>query len=85
MNEALFNEGQGQFAKYSQQDIDAFASGKYPHLYPNVNWVNETFRNHASGDRAAVEFSGGGERFRYFSMVNFVYSDGFIKKPNTNA
>ena len=24
MNEALYNEGQGQFAKYSQQEIDAF-------------------------------------------------------------
>lgn len=84
MNEALYNEGQGQFAKYSQQDLDAFASGKYPYLYPNVNWVDETYRNHASGDRASIEFSGGGEKFRYFSMVNFVYSDGFIKKPSQN-
>lgn len=84
MNEALFNEGQGHFAKYSQQDIDAFASGQYPTLYPNVDWVNETFRNHANGDRASVEFSGGGEKFRYFSMVNFVYSNGFIKNPNNN-
>ena len=84
MNEALFNEGQGEYAKYSQQEIAAFQSGQYPTLYPNVNWVNETFRNHASGDRAAVEFSGGGEKFRYFSMVNFLYSDGFIKNPNRN-
>lgn len=85
MNEALFNEGQGQFAKYSQQDIDAFASGQYPALYPNVDWVSETFRNHANGDRASVEFSGGGEKFRYFTMANFVYSDGFIKNPNRNT
>ena len=84
MNEALYNEGQGLFAKYSEQDIAAFASGKYPTLYPSVNWVNETFRNHASGDRASVEFSGGGEKFRYFSMVNFLYSDGFIKNSNRN-
>lgn len=84
MNEALYNEGQGQYARYSQQDLEAFASGNYPHLYPNVNWVNETFRNHAHGERASVEFSGGGEKFRYFSMVNFVYSDGFIKNPNEN-
>ena len=84
MNEALFNEGQGQFAKYSQQEIDAFASGQYPTLYPNVDWVSETFRNHANGDRASVEFSGGGEKFRYFTMANFVYSDGFIKNGNRN-
>ncbi|MDE6532468.1 MAG: SusC/RagA family TonB-linked outer membrane protein [Muribaculaceae bacterium] len=85
MNEALYNEGHGTYARYSQQDIDAFKSGGYSFLYPNVNWVNETFRNHANGDRASVEFSGGGEKFRYFSMVNFTYSDGFIKNPNSNA
>ncbi len=82
VNEALFNEGQGP--KYDATSLAAFASGQYPTLYPNVDWVNETFRNHANGDRASVEFSGGGERFRYFSMVNFLYSDGFIKNPNVN-
>lgn len=84
INEAMYNEGHGQYAKYSQQEIDAFASGAYPMLYPNVNWVGETFRNHANGDQAAVEFSGGGQKFRYFSMVNFTYSNGFIKNPNQN-
>lgn len=82
MNEALGYEGKDP--RYSQQDIDAFASGRYPMLYPNVDWVGETFRNHASGDRASVEFSGGGQKFRYFSMVNFLYSDGFIKNSNKN-
>ena len=82
MNEALFNEGKDP--RYSQQDIAALASGQYPYLYPNVDWVGETFRNHANGDRASVEFSGGGQKFRYFSMVNFLYSDGFIKNANNN-
>ena len=82
MNEALRNEGKD--ARYSQQDLSAFASGKYPFLYPSVDWVGETFRNHANGERASVEFSGGGEKFRYFSMVNFLYSDGFIKNHNRN-
>lgn len=82
MNEALYNEGQGQFARYSQNDIDAFASGQYPAYYPNVNWVDETFRKNAHADRASIEFSGGGERFRYFTLGSLVYSDGFIKNPN---
>lgn len=85
MNEALYNEGQGTFARYSQRDLDNFASGNYPMLYPNVDWVGETFRDNANGDRASVEFSGGGEKFRYFTMANFVYSDGFIKNANSNA
>lgn len=82
MNEALFNEGQGPFARYSQNDIDAFASGQYPAYYPNVDWVDETFRKNAHADRASIEFSGGGERFRYFTLGSLVYSDGFIKNPN---
>ncbi len=83
MNEALANEGRD--ARYSQQAIDAYKSGQYPELYPNVNWVNETFRNHASGERASVEFSGGGNKFRYFTMANFLYSDGFIKNGSHNT
>lgn len=83
MNEALANEGQDP--RYTQEQIGYFASGQYPTLYPNVNWVNETFRNHANGDRASVEFSGGGEKFRYFTMANFLYSDGFIKNPSQNV
>ncbi len=82
MNEALINEGRDP--RYNQQDLAAIASGQYPHLYPNVDWVGETFRNHANGDRASVEFTGGGQKFRYFSMVNFLYSDGFIKNHNKN-
>ena len=85
MNEALVNEGHAPFSKYSQNEINAFASGQYPMLYPNVNWVKEVFRNHACGDRASFEFSGGGQRFRYFTMGSFVYSDGFMKKPNVNS
>ncbi len=84
MNEALFNEGQGLFAKYSQQDIAAYESGKYPYLYPNVNWVDETYRNSAQGERASVEFSGGGQKFRYFSMLNLINSDGFVKNAHRN-
>ncbi len=84
MNEALANEGVTT-PKYSQEEIGHFASGRYPALYPNVDWVSETFRNHANGDRASVEFSGGGEKFRYFTMANFVYSDGYIKNANNNA
>lgn len=80
MNEALANEGQS--ARYSAQDIANYQNGQYPYLYPNVNWVDETYRNHASSERASVEFSGGGEKFRYFTMANFLYSDGFIKNSS---
>jgi len=77
MNEALANEGSA--ARYSSDEISAFQNGTYPYQYPNVNWVDETFRKSGVTNKLAVEFSGGGERFRYFTMVNLLSDKGFIK------
>ena len=77
MNEALANEGSA--ARYSQEEINAFQNGNYPYQYPSVNWVDETFRKNGATNKLAVEFSGGGERFRYFTMVNLLSDKGFIK------
>ena len=77
MNEALANEGSAP--KYSANEIDAFRSGAYPDLYPNVNWVDATFRHHGLTNKIASEFYGGGERFRYYTMVNLLSDKGFIK------
>ena len=77
MNEALANEGSAP--RYSNDEIAAFQSGSYPYQYPNVNWVDETFRKSGVNNKIAVEFSGGGERFRYFTMVNLISDKGFIK------
>ena len=77
MNEALTNEGSA--ARYSANEIAAFQNGNYPYQYPSVNWVDETFRKSGVTNKVAVEFSGGGEKFRYFTMVNLVSDKGFIK------
>jgi len=77
MNEALANEGSP--ARYTADEIAAFQSGNYPFQYPNVNWVDETFRKSGATNKINVEFSGGGERFRYFTMLNLLSDKGFIK------
>ncbi len=81
VNEALYyeNPNGGYNQRYSDNEISAFKSGKYPYLYPNVNWVDETFRKSGATNKIGVEFSGGGERFRYFTMVNLISDKGFIK------
>lgn len=80
MNEALANEGTA--ARYTAEEIAAFQNGQYPYQYPNVNWIDETFRKNGSTNKISVEFSGGGEKFRYFTMVNLLSDKGFIKNPN---
>ena len=76
MNEALSNEGSAP--RYSSEEVNAFRSGSYPYQYPNVNWVDETFRKNGATNKIGVEFSGGGERFRYFTMLNLLSDKGFI-------
>lgn len=82
MNEARANDGLG--AKYSNDEIAAFKSGQYPYYYPNVDWVNEVFRNHGVTNKYGVEFRGGASRFCYYTLVNLVSDKGFIKQPFLN-
>ena len=82
VNEALANEGAAP--RYSTDELNAFQSGNYPYQYPSVNWVDETFRHHGVTNKYAIEFSGGGERFRYFTMVNLLSDKGFIKNFDEN-
>ena len=82
VNEALANDGQAP--RYTAAEIAAFESGQYPTLYPNVNWVDETFRHHGVMNKVNVEFSGGGEKFRYYTMVNLYSDKGFINNSDAN-
>ena len=80
MNEAYANDGLEP--RYSQEEVDAFGSGKYPYLYPNVNWVDETFRNHSVTNLLNASFTGGGEKFKYYALLDLQYDNGFVKNPN---
>lgn len=82
MNEALTNEGLAP--RYTEQELAAYRDNTFPYEYPNVNWVDETFRNNGVTNKYAIEFQGGGERFRYFTMMNLLSDKGFIKNFNDN-
>lgn len=82
INEALSNDGLAQ--RYSQQELDAFKSGKYPLLYPNVNWMEEAFKNTGSTNLFNLSFRGGGEKVRYYTQLNLQMNDGFVKNANLN-
>lgn len=82
LNEALFNDGKS--ARYSQDELNAFQSGKYPYLYPNINWMDEVFRNCGASDIATLTFRGGSTKMRYFTMLNLQNNRGFIKNADAN-
>lgn len=90
MNEAYANDGLG--TRYNEWEMNAFRSGEkqefYPgqrlNMYPNVNWLDETFRDHGVSNKYTIEFRGGGSKFRYYSMLNLVTDKGFIANTNMN-
>lgn len=84
MNEARANDGLSP--RYSTQELNAFRDGTYPYLYPNVNWVDETFRDHGMTNKYNVEFQGGTStgKFRYYTMLDLISDKGFVKNFNDN-
>lgn len=82
INEALNNDGEE--LRYSKDELNAFQNGNYPYQYPNVNWVNEVFRDRGSSNMYNVNFRGGGTKMRYFTMFNLQGNQGFIKNSGAN-
>lgn len=83
VNEGLSNEGLAP--RYTQQEIEAYRSGKYPTLFPNVDWVNETLRSHGQRDQVNFNATGGNKRVRYYSMINFISDRGLLKEADQNS
>lgn len=82
MNEALTNDGDN--VKYSQAELDAFKSGNYPYLYPNVNWTKSTFKDACASDVFNMSFQGGGSTFRYYTLANLFIDMGLLGHSSMN-
>lgn len=82
VNEARGYEGSS--ARYTPGEIKAFRTGAYPYLYPNVDWLEETFRNSGVSNKYTMELQGGGTKFRYYTMIDLLTDKGFVKSPNEN-
>ncbi|MBO5455623.1 MAG: SusC/RagA family TonB-linked outer membrane protein [Muribaculaceae bacterium] len=83
INEGRANDG--LTPRYQSWELDALKNQTYPYLYPNVNWVDETFRDNSPVNKYTVQFRGGSEKFRYYAMANVLTEDGFVQKSNANS
>lgn len=80
-NEALTTRG--DLPKYSQEYIDATASGENPLLYPNVNWIEEVFKSYGRNRQALINVNGGAESARYYVSLGYYNETGlFQTDPN---
>ena len=82
VNEALRNEGSA--ARYSDAVLQSYKDKTNPLYYPNVNWVDETFRNIGHVNKFNLEFKGGSRNFRYYTNLNLQTNKGFIKNYAAN-
>lgn len=88
-NEARQNEGQP--ARFSQADLDAYRSGNDPYFHPDVNWYDEVLRKSAPLSNYDLNISGGNKNARFFVLLNVLQNKGLYnhtdrkKEENSNA
>lgn len=83
MNEAYVSDGKSP--RYTDEELGYFKDGSNPYLYPNVDWIGETFKNNGASDIYNLTFRGGGEKLRYYTNVNIISNLGFIAHPKENS
>lgn len=82
MNEASVNDG-GELA-YSQEEVNAYASGEYPYYFPNNNWYDKLVKSLTSTQNIYASASGGRKLARYYTSLGYTYSDSNFKTDGTN-
>ena len=84
----LFNEARtnmGLLPNFSNEQIQKTASGLDPYLYPNVNWIDEVYKDHSTLTNANLNINGGTETVRYYISSSFYNQTGPYKVEKLNG
>ena len=74
-NQAAFNDGHGLNYLYNDAQIAKYRAGDNPN-YPNNNWYDRYLKDFASMQRVGINVTGGNNKVRYYSNVNFMHQGG---------
>ncbi|WP_339756747.1 TonB-dependent receptor [Algoriphagus aquimarinus] len=83
-NTARRNQNPFQPAKYTQEKIQGTRDGLDPYVFPNVNWMDELFKDYSTRQYANVNVRGGGKMARYYMAVSYYKDQGILKKTDVN-
>ena len=83
LNQAMVLDGLSP--RYNDFELEAFRTGQYPYEYPDVDWWNEIYKDYTSNYRLGLTFEGGTEKFRYYSVVDYMYDIGLFRNLNTDS
>ena len=80
LNTARINDGNEP--AYSLEELELFRNGNDKFVYPNVDWKNEVFKNHAHETRAFVTMYGGSDKVEYYTQLDYTDARGLYKYPD---
>lgn len=87
-NEALLTRNANENPYYSEQKIQATENGINSMVYPNVQWLEEIFKQSTNNTRANVNLSGGGNVAKYYVSTGYDHETGLLnvdKRSNFNT
>ena len=83
LNSALALDGLE--SRYNSNELNAFKNNTFPYEYPNVNWWNEVYNKMADSHRLNLTFDGGSERFRYYSVIDYMHDKAFFNNKQSDG
>lgn len=83
LNSALALDGLE--SRYNSNELNAFKNNTFPYEYPNVNWWNEVYNKMADSHRLNLTFDGGSERFRYYSVIDYMHDKAFFNDKQSDG
>lgn len=84
-NEVKWNDGASDpYSQYSQETINSWLNNHAtdPYHYPNTDWVNLLLKNSTSHEQHVLSISGGTEKLRTKSTVNYQKGDGYYENKS---
>jgi TonB-linked SusC/RagA family outer membrane protein len=83
-NEAIKTRDPMNRARYSEEKITMTAAGRYPDIFPSIDWYGMMLEDQTVNHRANVSINGGGQLVRYYIAANITKDNGNIKVDNRN-
>lgn len=83
INEGLVNVGRP--LSFSDEELQKFADGSDPYLYPDVDWADVVLKRNTYQHVSNLGVTGGNDVVRYYTNVGYTLQDGIYKEDNLNA
>jgi TonB-dependent starch-binding outer membrane protein SusC len=76
-------DGTTRKAPFSPTDIQKYADGSDPWLYPNTDWYDATLKNWSPQTQHNLQISGGTDNVKYLASLGYQNQDGYYKTSAT--